>query len=139
MPAPGEVQHIASAAELEPIFTRLPSTIISVIVEFITPQVIPPFTTADYDWGTDDTEFVRLMNIRGVEFFNGSDIQLDLRWFRLCRCSEWPCACISESAYATKISAFLGAEEYLQGLEGDGGYWWDVALWEGSSPIELKV
>jgi hypothetical protein len=140
------VVPVATVAELEPVFTHLPSTIIAAIVEFITPQVMPPYTLVDYkekegmDWGKDDNgEFVRLMSIRGVDGFTGEHIHLDLRWFRLCRCSKWPCACISESAYATKIGAFLGAEEYLQGLEWDGGYWWDVSLCEGSSPIDLKV
>ena len=139
MPALGELQHIVTVAELEPIFVCLPSTTISIIVEFITPQALRPYTLADYkekdgqDWsGENDIhnagDFLRLMNIRGVQIYGGGSVQLDLRWFRLCRCPASPCACISESAYAAKLCEFLGVKEELPDIMHNGGYWFDVGL-----------
>ena len=147
-PAPGEGHsgfmlapgYVATVAELSPIMACLPTTTIAIIVEFITPQVVRPYTLSDYkekeekDYKDDGEEFVRMMNIRGVDFYTGYCVRLDLRFFRICRCPEWPCHCISEFAYAAKLSAFLeiDPELFVRRIKDDvTRYWFGVSLWEG--------
>jgi hypothetical protein len=146
-PAPGEgnFMQVATAAELGPVLTRLPISIVAFIVEFITPRVMPPYTRADFkehqlwdellnDDETDD-EFVRLMSIPGVVLYFGgrSNTFLDLRWFRVpgCTCCEFPCPCICAAAYAVKVNKFLGIPIVGgDSLQQNGEYWYGVEVWD---------